>query len=191
MRNKDAEVSFEDFVRARSSSLLRTALLLAGQHPAEAEDLLQFALERAYRHWPRICGTGEPERYVRRILANASADRWRKIARRAEQPLPAAMPEAAMPDRSAEIAERDYLLRALAALPAGQRAVLVLRYFDDLSEGETAELLGCSVGTVKSQTARALDRLRSTVGTTASDRRTKPGLASRKARDVSEVGVDV
>jgi RNA polymerase sigma-70 factor (sigma-E family) len=191
MRNRDAEVSFEDFVRARSSSLLRTALLLVGQNRAEAEDLLQFALERAYRHWPRISASDEPERYVRKILANASADRWRKIARRAEQPMPAAIPDAAVPDRAAEIADRDYLLRALAALPPGQRAVLVLRYFDDLSEGETAEMLGCSVGTVKSQAARALDRLRGTVGSTANGRPAKVRTPRRKTKDASEVGVDV
>jgi RNA polymerase sigma-70 factor (sigma-E family) len=191
MRNRNAEVSFDDFVRARSSSLLRTALLLTGQHQAEAEDLLQFALERAYRYWPRVCGSGEPERYVRRILANAAADRWRKIARRAEQPMFATMPEAAMPDCTAEIADRDYLLRALAALPPGQRAVLVLRYFDDLSEAETAEMLGCSIGTVKSQAARALDRLRSAVGQTANDRLSKPRVGRRAPRDVSEVKVDV
>jgi DNA-directed RNA polymerase specialized sigma24 family protein len=110
MRNRDAEVSFEDSVRARASSLLRTALLLAGQNRAEAEDLLQFALERTYRHWPRIRGSDEPERYVRRILADASADRWRAIARRAEQPMRAPFPDAAVPDRTAEIADRDYLL---------------------------------------------------------------------------------
>ncbi len=191
MRNRDGEVSFEDFVRARSSSLLRTALLLVGQNRAEAEDLLQFALERTYRHWPRIRGSDEPERYVRRILANASADRWRKIARRAEQPMPAAIPDPTVPDRTAEIAERDYLLRALALLPPGQRAVLVLRYFDDLSEGETAEMLGCSIGTVKSQAARALERLRNAADSTANDRPSRPRLVRRQHRDTSEVGVDV
>ncbi len=191
MRNRDAEVSFEDFVRARSSSLLRTALLLVGQNRAEAEDLLQFALERAYRHWPRICASGEPERYVRRILANASADRWRKIARRAEQPMPAGYPGAAVPDATAEIAERDYLLQALALLPPGQRAVLVLRYFDELSEGETAEMLGCSIGTVKSQAARALDRLRGAADLTASDWRAWRRAPRRHGKDASEVGVDV
>jgi RNA polymerase sigma-70 factor (sigma-E family) len=190
MRNRNAEVSFEDFVRARSSSLLRTALLLVGQNSAEAEDLLQFALERAYRHWPRICASDEPERYVRRILANASADRWRKIARRAEQPMPAAYPGAVVPDATAEIAERDYLLRALALLPPGQRAVLVLRYFDDLSEAETAEMLGCSVGTVKSQAARALDRLRR-ADPAASNGRAKWRVARRHRKDTSEVEVDV
>ena len=190
MRNRNGDVTFEDFVRARSSSLLRTAMLLVGQNRAEAEDLLQVALERAYRHWPRVIKSEEPERYVRRILANASADRWRRISRRAERATPAAHPEVVMPDRTAEIAERDYLLRALAALPHGQRAVLVLRYFDDLSEGQTAEILGCSVGTVKSQTARALGRLRAAVGTVEDDRpfRPKPGAASPVR--ALEVGAD-
>jgi RNA polymerase sigma-70 factor (sigma-E family) len=167
--------------------LLRTALLLVGQNRAEAEDLLQLALERAYRHWARICRTDEPERYVRRILANASADRWRKVARRAEQAITPGHTDIAIPDHSARIAEQDYLLRALAELPPGQRAVLVLRYFDDLSEGETAQMLGCSVGTVKSQAARALERLRSTVGPTGNGRQRAVRPAARRA---SEVGVD-
>lgn len=160
MRISRAAVSFEDFVQARSGSLLRTALLLTGQNRAEAEDLLQLALERAYRHWPRVAATGEPERYVRRILANASADRWRRIGRRQEHPLPAASPCLTVSDRSAEVADRDYLLRALAELPSRQRAVLVLRYFDDLPDAEIAEVLGCSAGTVKAHASRALARLR-------------------------------
>jgi len=159
MRAPDARLSFEDFVHARAGSLLRTALLLTGQNRAEAEDLLQLALERAYRHWHRVCDSGDPERYVRRILANASADRWRRLTRRPEQALPAGEGPG-IPDRTAEVADRDFLLRALAGLPPRQRAVLVLRYFDDLSEAEVAEMLGCSLGTVKSQAARGLARLR-------------------------------
>lgn len=153
-------MSFEDFVAARSGSLLRTALLLAGQNRAEAEDLLQLALERAYRHWGRVSRRGEPERYVRTILANASADRWRRAARRAERPLLASDFGLGVPDRTSEVDNRDYLLRALVKLPPRQRTVLVLRYFDDLSEVETAHMLGCSVGTVKSHAARGLVRLR-------------------------------
>src|SRR6516165_3553977 len=102
-----AELSFEEFVYARSGSLLRTALLLTGQNQAEAEDLLQLALERAYRHWPRVCRSGEPERYVRGILANASADRWRRLARRAERPLSAPGADPALQDHSAVVADRD------------------------------------------------------------------------------------
>ena len=160
MRIPKAELSFEDFVRARSSGLLRTALLLTGRNRAEAEDLLQVALERAYRHWSGISRSEDPERYVRRILANASTDRWRRLRRRPELSLPAPDSAPVAADHSAAIADRDYLLRALAVLPAGQRTVLVLRYFDDLSEAATAQMLGCSLGTVKSQAARGLARLR-------------------------------
>jgi RNA polymerase sigma-70 factor (sigma-E family) len=160
MRPREPQPSFEEFVRTRSSSLLRTAMLLTGRDWAEAEDLLQLALERAYRHWARACQTGEPERYVRRILANASSDRWRRLARRPLEVLPEADAGPGVPDQVAKLADRDYLLRALASLPSRQRAVLVLRYFDALSEAEIAEALGCSVGSVKTHTARALTRLR-------------------------------
>jgi RNA polymerase sigma-70 factor (sigma-E family) len=153
-------VSFEEFVQASSPRLFRTALLLAGQDRAAAEDLLQLALERAYRHWARVCRTGEPERYVQRILANASNDRWRQVARRRERPLLPSDADPLAPDQSDAVAERDFLLRALAALPPRQRTVLVLRYFNDLSEAEIADALGCSVGTVKSQVSRGLARLR-------------------------------
>jgi RNA polymerase sigma-70 factor (sigma-E family) len=164
MRTAKAELPFEDFVRARSSSLLRTALLLSAQNRAEAEDLLQVALERAYRHWPRISRSEEPERYVRRILANAATDRWRRAVRRPELLLRPTDAGPVAADHSAAIADRDYLLRQLAALPPGQRTVLVLRYFDDLSEAETANMLGCSIGTVKSHAARALSQLRGAAG---------------------------
>jgi RNA polymerase sigma-70 factor (sigma-E family) len=188
MRRRQAESSFEDFVRARSSSLLRTAILLAGQNRAEAEDLLQIALERAYRHWARVCATGEQERYVRRILANAAADRWRRLARRPETPVAVLHDEPIVQDSAAEIANREYLLRRLAALPPRQRAVLVLRYYDDLSEGETAQMLGCSLGTVKSQAARGLARLRDAV-----DHDDTPSAGSRPARastDAQKVAID-
>ena len=155
-----ASVPFEDFVRARSAALFRTALLLTGQHRAEAEDLLQGALERAYRHWGRVCRAGDPERYVRRILANAAIDRWRRLGRRPEYALPADPAGRAMGDHATDVAERDFLLRALAGLPPRQRAVLVLRYFCDLPEAEIADALGCSVGTVKSQASRGMARLR-------------------------------
>jgi len=153
-------VSFEEFVQACSPRLFRTALLLAGQDRAAAEDLLQLALERAYRHWARVCRSGEPERYVQRILANASNDRWRQVARRRERLLSPGDADPLAPDQSDAVAERDFLLRALAALPPRQRTVLVLRYFNDLPEAEIAGALGCSVGTVKSQVSRGLARLR-------------------------------
>jgi RNA polymerase sigma-70 factor (sigma-E family) len=187
---READVSFEDFVRARAGSLLRTALLLTGQNRAEAEDLLQVALERAYRHWPRICKAGEPERYVRAILANASNDRWRRLARRPEQPMPDGYPGPAIPDRTTEIADRDYLLRALAALPPRQRAVLVLRYFDDLGEAEIAQQLGCSLGSVKSHAARGLARLRAAADPLPAIQPDAPQPASCVQRAIPEVGLD-
>lgn len=153
-------MSFEEFVQGSSPRLFRTALLLTGQDKAAAEDLLQLALERAYRHWARICRTDDPERYVRRILANASKDRWRRAARRPERPLhPGDAPRPA-DDHAVAVADRDCLMRALAGLPSRQRAVLVLRYYTDLSAAEIADELGCSLGTVKSQLSRGLARLR-------------------------------
>lgn len=153
------DFAFEEFVAGCSARLFALALLLTGGHRAEAEDLLQGALERAFRHWRRICRGGDPGRYVRQILVNASNDRWRRLRRRPEEPLWSGGGPAAA-DLAAEVADRDLLLRALAGLPARQRAVLVLRYFEDLSEAQTASVLGCSTGTVKSQAARALARLR-------------------------------
>jgi RNA polymerase sigma-70 factor (sigma-E family) len=165
----ETSISFEEFVRARSAALMRTALLLAGNRGrAEAEDLLQVALERAYRRWGRICQSGDPERYVRRVLVNASTDWWRQLHRRPERPLPgdeqageaAGQASDAVADHASGVADRDFLLRALAGLPPRQRAVLVLRYFCDMPEAQIAEALGCSTGTVKSQASRGLARLR-------------------------------
>jgi RNA polymerase sigma-70 factor (sigma-E family) len=153
-------VSFEEFVQGSSPRLFRTALLLTGHDRAAAEDLLQVALERAYRHWARICRSEEPERYVRRILANASHDRWRRASRHPERVIPGVDVAAVADDHAGAVADRDFLMRALAALPKRQRTVLVLRYYSDLSELEIADVLGCSVGTVKSQVSRGLARLR-------------------------------
>ena len=153
-------MSFEEFVQSYSPRLFKTALLLTGRDRSAAEDLLQLALERAYRHWARVCRSGEPERYVQRILANASNDRWRQAARRPERPLRSSDADPLAHDQADAVVERDFLMRALAVLPPRQRTVLVLRYFNDLSEAETADALGCSVGTVKSQASRGLARLR-------------------------------
>lgn len=160
-------MSFEEFVQGSSPRLFRTALLLSGHDRAAAEDLLQVALERAYRHWARICRSEEPERYVRRILANASNDRWRRASRRPERAMPADDVAAVADDHAGTVADRDYLMRALAALPKRQRTVLVLRYYSDLSEPEIADVLGCSVGTVKSQVSRGLARLRAAAESSA------------------------
>lgn len=155
-----SDMPFEEFVAASSSRLFTLALLVCGHHRAEAEDLLQGVLERAYRRWGRICRDGDPERYVRRMLVNASVDRWRRLRRRPEVPVKALDAGQVVADPSAVVADRDQLLRALAALPVRQRAVIVLRYLEDLSEAQTSAVLGCSEGTVKSQASRALAKLR-------------------------------
>ena len=151
--------TFEEYVAASSGRLFTLALLLTGHRRAEAEDLLQDSLERAYRRWDLIIRKGSPDAYVRQVMLNAAVDRWRRERRRREEPLVDAADWAAA-DQVGDVADRDLLLRALAGLPPRQRAVLVLRYFEDLTEIQTAAVLGCSIGAAKSQASRALSRLR-------------------------------
>jgi RNA polymerase sigma-70 factor (sigma-E family) len=164
------DASFEEFVAGSSGRLFTVALLLTGRHRADAEDLLQEVLERAYRRWGRITRRADPLPYVRQMLVNAAADRWRRLRYRHEEALALDSVVAPTGDEASEAADRDVLLRALAKLPPRQRAVLVLRYFEDLSEVQTAAILGCGVGTVKSQSSRALAKLRAI--TAASEHRT-------------------
>ena len=167
------EGAFEAFVAARSHDLLRTAMLLVRDR-GHAEDLLQTALLKAYRHWHRIAAD-DPYPYVRRILVTAAASRRRLrttqeiVALPAEDTASALLPfrDQSDPDLGDEIAERAQMTAALATLPPRMRAVLVLRYAEDLSEAATAEALGCSVATVKSQTARGLARLRTVLAPSA------------------------
>ncbi len=192
MQGASDRVSFEQFVEGSSPWMLTLAMLLTGHNRADAEDLLQTVLERAYRRWRRICRAGDPARYVRQMLVNAAVDRWRLLRRRPEQPLGPedGAPSAtfAGPDRSAAVADQDLLWRALARLPPGQRAVLVLRYYEDLSEAQTAAVLGCSVGSVKAQASRALTRLRGIVGTADGDDRPPAPAARRLPRRTSPRG---
>jgi RNA polymerase sigma-70 factor (sigma-E family) len=146
---------FDGFVAARSAALLRTAYLLTGNH-ALAEDLLQTALAKSWFAWGRI--SGPPEPYVRRVIATTYATWWRRRWR-SEYPT-GSLPEQAAPDGTDPVDQRDALWRALGTLPRRQRAVVVLRYYDDLSEAETAAALGVSRGTVKSQASKALAALR-------------------------------
>ncbi|MFI5691195.1 SigE family RNA polymerase sigma factor [Kribbella sp. NPDC051586] len=151
---------FDDFVRGSATRLLRTAVLLTGDRGV-GEDLVQETYERIYVHWPRI-RTGAPEAYARKTLTNLAANRWRKRQRRPTEVtlIDGHDHDRPTPDGSEAYAVRRELLAALQELAPRQRAVIVLRYYDDLTEAQTAEVLGCSVGTVKSQTSRALDRLR-------------------------------
>lgn len=146
---------FERYVTERSSRLLHTAYLLCRDW-ATAEDLLQTALAKAWFAWRRV---GEnPDPYVYRILINTHASWWRRRWR-GEVPT-AEMPDVVARDATDLVGARDALRQALTALPAKQRAVVVLRYFADLSDIEIAQILGCSVATVRSQASRALAKLR-------------------------------
>ena len=154
----DEPQGFRDYVAARQRSLLRTARMLTGnQHTAE--DLVQATLERVWPRWQRVSRAGDPDAYVRKVLVNTYASWWRRKWR-AEQPTGELPESPSGTDEFAHVDLADALRRALPSLTPKQRAVLVLRYYDDLTEAATAEVLGCSVGTVKSQTAKALARMR-------------------------------
>jgi len=149
---------FESFVAARSAALLRTAWLLTGDW-ALAQDLVQTSLVKAWPRWDRIERQDEPEAYVRRVMVTTYATWWRRRWRN-EVPGGTVPDSATVHDPLESVDQRAALGAALATLSRGQRAVVVLRYFHDLSEADTAAVLGCGVGTVKSQHARALARLR-------------------------------
>ncbi|OAH15035.1 SigE family RNA polymerase sigma factor [Streptomyces jeddahensis] len=152
--------SFVSFVQARGPVLLRTARSLTG-NPNDAEDLLQTALTKTYVAWDRIEDHRALDGYVRRALLNTRTSQWRK--RKVDEfvcdepPEPEAVP---VGDPAENQALRDAMWRAIMKLPARQRAMVVLRYYEDLSEVQTAEVLGVSVGTVKSAVSRALGKLR-------------------------------
>jgi RNA polymerase sigma-70 factor (sigma-E family) len=157
MRAED-RAGFTDFVSAEQAALLRLAVLLTGDR-GHAEDLVQTALMACYRHWPRIVRNGTPSAYVRRALVTTQIS-WRRRLSSTEQVMEN------LPERAAPLADQDEdeeLRAALLDLPARMRAAVVLRYFEDLSEKRTAELMGCSPSTVNTQTARGLERLRASL----------------------------
>jgi RNA polymerase sigma-70 factor (sigma-E family) len=146
---------FDAFVWGRHPTLLRFAHALTGDHELAA-DLVQDALERTGLAWSRVRRKDDPEGYVRRIIVTRYVSWWRRMRR---ERLVAAVPETAYDDRSVGGPD-ETLWRLLATLPPKQRAVLVLRFYEDLTEVEVARVLGCSVGTVKSNGSRGLARLR-------------------------------
>ncbi|WP_432572276.1 SigE family RNA polymerase sigma factor [Kineococcus sp. SYSU DK005] len=180
------ERDFEDWAGAHADELMRTALLLTGEHHL-AEDLLQDVLERTYLHWRRI---QQPGAYARTVMARAVTDRWRRLGRRPrEVPLDALWPEQIdgnrgpgtlsghhagdntgqhrahdTHDAATRYAEQDEVTAALRRLSPRQRAVLVLRYYEDFTEAQIADALNCSTGTVKTQASRGLARLRELLG---------------------------
>jgi RNA polymerase sigma-70 factor (sigma-E family) len=153
------EQDFRLFVKEIAASLHRTAYLLCGDWH-QADDLVQEALAKAYSHWRKVQEAENPAAYVRRILINESRRSWRRN-RNAAPRTDVHLADTPVADMSDGVANRAELLQALRSLSAGQRATVVLRYLEGLSERETAAALGCSEGTVKSQTSRALIKLKS------------------------------
>jgi RNA polymerase sigma-70 factor (sigma-E family) len=158
----DAEAAerFAEWAQTRSRALHRLAYLLCGDWHV-AEDLVQEALARAALKWPRVEQLENPDAYVRRILVNQLNTLRRRKSWRTSAV--AIAPEMAVPDGTVAHARNDELMTALRQLPTRQRAVITLRYFEDLPEHEVAGILGCSIGTVKSQSHKALQRLRQTM----------------------------
>lgn len=161
-RDSGTDEDFAAYVRERGEHHLRVAALLTGDWHA-AEDLVQASLVKLYRAWPRLDTGADPDAYLRRIMINTHRSWWRARWRREA-------PAAALPERSCDedIADRQALgalvRQVLAGLPRQQRAVLVLRYCEDLPEAEVATLLGCTVGTVKAHAHRGLRALRDLLG---------------------------
>ncbi|MEV4495494.1 SigE family RNA polymerase sigma factor [Micromonospora arborensis] len=175
MASRDTlEEQFREFVAARSAALLRTAYLLTGDW-ATAEDLLQTALTKTYLAWKRLGGIEAVEPYARRVMVNTSTSWWRRRWH-GERPTEV-LPERAGVDEIEQQLDRDLLWRHLRELPHRQRAVLVLRYYEDMSEAQTAAMLDISPGTVKSQASRALATLRRRMGADAPDLAAAAGAA--------------
>lgn len=157
----ELEPEFEEFVVGSSPRLLRFAFLLTGDR-GHAEDLLQTALLRTVRRWRTA--RANPEAYAHRVLTNLAHDRWRWLRRRPQESTLEEWVDVPVDGAAQQIVDRQVLWRMTRQLPAQQRAVLVLRFWEDLSVDETAATLGCTGGTVKSQTSRALRALRALLG---------------------------
>jgi RNA polymerase sigma-70 factor (sigma-E family) len=153
----DIDEDFADFVAARWASLYRLAYLLAAS-PTGAEDLLQTTLEKAYVNWSRIGRMEHVEAYVRRMLANTVVS-GRRRAWAGERPTDE-LPEHVGDSAEVPVLDRHLVWPLVCALPARQRAVIVLRYYEDLTEAQIADVLGCAPGTVKSQSSAAIGALR-------------------------------
>jgi RNA polymerase sigma-70 factor (sigma-E family) len=153
-------IEFEAFYAATWPRLYRTTWLVAGdaQH---AEDALQTAMAQAYSRWAKVSAARDPEAYVRKMAVNAALQRFRRSATRRETLTGTVEPGLV---RDADVVEQRSMWEAVLALPPRQRAVVVLRYYEDLSEQQIAEVLGCRPGTVKSLASTALGRLRQVLG---------------------------
>jgi RNA polymerase sigma-70 factor (sigma-E family) len=166
MASSTRDEEFSAFVRTSRPELLRSARLLTSGDSHQAEDLVQTALARLYVAWPKVRRTGTQHAYTWRILVNAHIDEVRRPRWRREQTVasPPDLPDPAAPEAFAGGVDGSAVRAALAALPPGMRAAAVLRYWADFSIEETAAILGCSEGTVKSQAAKAIAKLRESLG---------------------------
>ncbi len=157
--NQAAEQEFRQFVAARQGALFHAALLLTG-HREDAEDLLQTALAKVAQRWDSLGHLSSPDAYVRKVLYNQRVSWWRRLRSRGETLMAEPLDPNVGGDFAGDVTLRIALRRVLSELTVRQRAIVVLRFYEDLSESEVAEILGCAVGTVRSQTHRTLARLR-------------------------------
>ncbi|MGH3880470.1 MAG: SigE family RNA polymerase sigma factor [Actinophytocola sp.] len=171
MSDRDAE--FGEYLESRAVVMRRTAYLLCGGDWHRAEDLVQTTLTKIYVAWSRLRRDGSVDAYSRKIMVRAAIDESRRAYRRREAVV-GDVPETSSPPAGG-VEDAVDVRRALARLPAGQRAVVVLRYWEDLSVAETAEALGKSEGTIKSQAAKGLAALRALLAEPASDERAEAG----------------
>jgi RNA polymerase sigma-70 factor (sigma-E family) len=153
--------AFTEFMSGRSASLFRTAYLIVGDHQL-AQDLLQESLIKTYLAWPRLRDVGNAEAYTRKAIVTTAIS-WRRRRSFHERPSDVQL-EATEPDPGEAVTTHTSVVAQLRTLPARQRAAVVLRYYEDLSEAQTAALMGCSVGTVKSQVSTGLHKLRDRLG---------------------------
>lgn len=160
MRQSDRD-EFDAFVVGSWTRLFRTAHALTGNRQ-DAEDMLQNALAKAYSHWRKVRRAESPEAYVHRIIAHETISAWRRRWRQVERTT-ATVPESVHDGHAEAVSDRATMWSVIQALPPRQRAIVVLRYYEDLSEREIAETLGITPGTVKSQASTALRRLRTHV----------------------------
>jgi len=160
-RGEPDAAAFSEFVAVRSSSLFRTAYLVLGDYQL-AQDLVQESLIKAYVAWPRLRDVSKAEAYTRRIIVTTSIS-WRRRRGFHERPTES-LPDLATPDQTERLGTQEELWAELLLLPPRQRAAVVLRFCEDLSEVHTAELMGCSVGSLKRHTSLALAKLRGRMG---------------------------
>lgn len=161
MSRRDS-AAFAEFAAARSAALFRAAYLMVGDH-AMAEDLLQEALTKTYVAWPKLRDVNNAEAYTRKAITTTAISWWRRKSWQNEKPR-GDVPERPYAEHSEDIAQRDWLWNELQALPPRQRAAIVLRFYEDLTEAQTADAMGVSVGTVKSQVSDGLKKLRARLG---------------------------